>query len=395
MAHTRTRSGHRTPLAFTALACCALLVAALLAGGAHADDVTSSLGSSPVTVAIPSEFQQRVEETAAAYNDAVAQREQLEAQAAECQARIDELQAQIPLAQDRAAEAIRSQYKYQQGSNALLELLFSSEGFEQFVATLQYFESVDRHNTNQIDELLALQAQMAQEQANLNNAVVQAQEQEAIAEEALAEAKAARAEAQRQAEEEARRRAAEEAERQRAAAAAAAAIAPTPEDGSASADTATQPGDGNEAADNWQDPTVGEESGGYEEPEPPAVDWMSDRDVFINDWGARIDAYLGGSPLGGYGRTFAAAAWDYGVDPRFSPAIAYVESSLGAYCFLPHNAWGWGSVSWDSWEDAIYGHVAGLARGYGYTLTYEGALKYCPPNADYWYNTVAAQMAMI
>ena len=122
---------------------------------------------------------------------------------------------------------------------------------------------------------------------------------------------------------------------------------------------------------------------------------MSDRDIFINDWGARIDAYLGGSPLGGYGRTFAAAAWDYGVDPRFSPAIAYAESSLGVYCFRPHNAWGWGNASWDSWEEAIYAHVAGLARGYGYTLTYDGALKYCPPNADYWYNTVAGQMAMI
>lgn len=391
MAHTRTRSGHRIPLAFAALACCTFLVAALFAAAARADDVTSSLGSDPVTVAIPSEFQQRVEETAAAYNDAVAQREQLEAQAAECQARIDELAAQLPAAQDRAAEAIRSQYKYQQGTNELIELLFSSDGFEQFVATLQYFENIDRHNANQIDELLALQAQMAQEQADLDTALAQAQEQEAAAEEALAEAKAARAEAQRKAEEEARRRAAEEAERQRAAAAVA--------EGAASGETAPNPDPG--ASENPADANIPAEPAGdgsdgdYEEPEPPAVDWMSDRDIFINDWGARIDAYLGGSPLGGYGRTFAAAAWDYGVDPRFSPAIAYAESSLGAYCFRPHNAWGWGNASWGSWEEAIYAHVAGLARGYGYTLTYDGALKYCPPNADYWYNTVAGQMAMI
>ena len=395
MAHTRTRSGHRIPLAFAALTCCTFLVAALFAAAARADDVTSSLGSDPVTVAIPSEFQQRVEETAAAYNDAVAQREQLEAQAAECQARIDELAAQLPAAQDRAAEAIRSQYKYQQGTNELIELLFSSDGFEQFVATLQYFENIDRHNANQIDELLALQAQMAQEQADLDTALAQAQEQEAAAEEALAEAKAARAEAQRKAEEEARRRAAEEAERQRAAAAAAQAAA----EGAVSGETAPNPDPG--ASENPADANIPAEpagdgsDGGYEEPEPPAVDWMSDRDIFINDWGARIDAYLGGSPLGGYGRTFAAAAWDYGVDPRFSPAIAYAESSLGAYCFRPHNAWGWGNASWGSWEEAIYAHVAGLARGYGYTLTYDGALKYCPPNADYWYNTVAGQMAMI
>ena len=52
-------------------------------------------------------------------------------------------------------------------------------------------------------------------------------------------------------------------------------------------------------------------------------------------------------------------------------------------------------MSWDSWEEAIYGHVAGLARGYGYTLDYDAALRYCPPNADYWYYTVADQMAQI
>lgn len=390
MAYPQNRRA-RFPLAVLLALLCSIAVLSAPLVLVHANEEFSSLGSSPIVDAIPSEFQQRVEETAAAYNDAVAQREELETQVAEGQARIEELQAQIPLAQDRAAEAIRSQYKYQQGSNALLELLFSSEGFEQFVATLQYFENVDRHNTNQIDELLALQEQLSQEQADLDASLEAARAQEAAAQEALAEAQAARAEAQRQAEEEARRRAAEEAERQRAAAAASAS-----EDGSVLTDATEQPSDGGEVVNDWQEPAPEEESGGsYEEPEPPAVDWMSDRDIFINDWGARIDAYLGGSPLGGYGRTFAAAAWDYGVDPRFSPAIAYVESSLGAYCFLPHNAWGWGSVSWDSWEDAIYGHVAGLARGYGYTLTYEGALKYCPPNADHWYNTVAAQMAMI
>ncbi len=410
MANAQSQRGdHRNPASLViriGIAVCAALFACALSPTApgRADEEFSSLGSTPITDAVPSEFQERVEETAAAYNDAVAQREQLEAQAAECQARLDELAAQMPAAQDRAAEAIRSQYKYQQGTNEMIELLFSADGFEQFLATLQYFESVDRHNANQIDELLALQAQIAQEQADLDAALAQAQEQEAAAEEALAEAKAARAEAQRRAEEEARRRAAEEAERQRAAAAAAAAEAEANQNAGDAAgeggEEATPQPDGGESAGDAEAPQEpadeGWSDGGYEEePEPPAVDWMSDRDIFINDWGSRIDSYLGGSPLGGYGRTFAAAAWDYGVDPRFSPAIAYAESSLGAYCFLPHNAWGWGSSSWGSWEEAIYAHVAGLSRGYGYTLTYDGALKYCPPNADYWYNTVASQMAMI
>lgn len=381
---TKTRTNPYALFARVAIVLCTALFVGALSATARADD-TSSLGSSPITDAIPSEFQQQVEETAAAYTEAVEERQAVEQQIADCQARINELEMQLPAAQDRAAEAIKSQYKYQQGTSELIELLFSADGFEQFLATLQYFDSVERHNTNQIDELLVLQNQLAEEQGALDAALAEAQAKEEAAEAALEEAKAARAEAQRRAEEEARKRT-EEAARQ----AAATASQDQATAGEAVADGGENASSEAPADESWETPDTS-----YEEPEEPAVDWMSDRDVFINEWGARIDAYLGGSPLGGYGTTFAAAAWDYGVDPRFSPAIAFAESSLGAYCFLPHNAWGWGSASWGSWEEAIYAHVAGLARGYGYTVTYEGALKYCPPNADQWYNTVSSQMALI
>ena len=62
---------------------------------------------------------------------------------------------------------------------------------------------------------------------------------------------------------------------------------------------------------------------------------------------------------------------------------------------MDHNAWGWGSESWDSWEDAIYDQVQGLAEVYDGTLTYEGAEMYCPPNADEWYSSVASEMDTI
>ena len=88
-------------------------------------------------------------------------------------------------------------------------------------------------------------------------------------------------------------------------------------------------------------------------------------------------------------------AWDYGVDPRWSPAISCIESSKGEACFLPCNAWGWGSESWGSWEEAIYDHVQGLARGYGYTVTPEAAEVYCPPNHERWYEVTVAEMAKI
>ena len=127
----------------------------------------------------------------------------------------------------------------------------------------------------------------------------------------------------------------------------------------------------------------------------PAIDWSVGREAFIAEWSARIDAYLAGSALEGYGTTFAEAAWENGVDPRWSPAISNTESGKGAVCFLPHNAWGWGASAWGDWDTAIRDHVAGLAKGYGYSVTLEGAYKYCPPTYVDWYNKTLEQMASI
>ena len=99
--------------------------------------------------------------------------------------------------------------------------------------------------------------------------------------------------------------------------------------------------------------------------------------------------------LAGYGSTFAEAAWAYGVDPRLSPAISAVESTKGRYNFLPYNAWGWGSVSWSSWEEAIWDHTAGLAAGYGGRLSVAGAARYNPANPSGWYSAVLTQMEYI
>lgn len=125
------------------------------------------------------------------------------------------------------------------------------------------------------------------------------------------------------------------------------------------------------------------------------VDWSVGEKAFVEEWAARIDAYLAGSPLYGYGATFAQAAWDNHVDPRFSPAISNTESGKGSACFLPYNAWGWGATGWSSWEEAINAHVAGLAAGYGYSITPAGAQSYCPPTWQSWYSKTLAQMELI
>lgn len=127
----------------------------------------------------------------------------------------------------------------------------------------------------------------------------------------------------------------------------------------------------------------------------PAVDWSMSKDKFIQEWTRRIDAYLEGSNLAGYGSVFAETAWEKGVDPRWSPAISNTESSKGGVCFLPCNAWGWGSRSWSNWTAAIRDHISGLAEGYGYSITKEAAYAYCPPTYLHWYDVTIRQMALI
>ncbi len=125
------------------------------------------------------------------------------------------------------------------------------------------------------------------------------------------------------------------------------------------------------------------------------VDFSCGRDEFVTTWTARINDYLSGSPLSGYGSVFAEAAWQYGVDPRWSPAIANTESTKGRNCFASHNAWGWTGGSWSNWAAAINAHVAGLADVYGYTISRSNAEQYCPPNAANWYRDTLNEMQSI
>ena len=134
------------------------------------------------------------------------------------------------------------------------------------------------------------------------------------------------------------------------------------------------------------------------------ANWKAGKKKFVAEWGPRIDAYLEGSPMAGQGDTFAEAAWENHIDPRFSPAISNIESGKGSICIRPYNAWGWGAAdpnpaglasAWSSWEEAIFAHVSGLKAGYGYTISKKGAKKYCPPNWQVWYATTVDQMNSI
>ncbi|HIY79928.1 MAG TPA: hypothetical protein IAA42_05785 [Candidatus Olsenella excrementavium] len=278
----------------------------------------------------------------------------------------------------------------QQSSGGLVDLLLASDDFYDLLATIQYLDVIQEHSTGAVDELVSLESELELTRASLGSQIQEAEEQQSEAESALAGANAARASLEAEI---AAQAAAEEAERQAAIEAAEKSKGETFTTESGNQATVEVPEAEEPAPDEGETNNGSNGNGGATS--TGGVDWNVDRETFISTWSARIDAYLAGSPLAGQGRTFAEAAWEYGVDPRFSPAISMIESTQGRYCFLPHNAWGWGSSSWGSWEEAIWDHVAGLAIGYGGQLTYAGAHKYCPPNADFWYAGVKANMERI
>lgn len=332
------------------------------------------------------DLQVQVEATAAEYNDAVAKADELQAQVDETQSRIDELNTQLPEQKARSARSLKTLYIMQEEGYGLLEAILSSETMDDFLTRYEYMSCMNSHNNAQLQKLQAMIDELDEKKAALVDQQAEAQAEVERAQVALTKAQEAREEAQ----------AAAIAKAQEQAEAAAAAEMAEQERAAKEAARETGRSDAVDAGnDAMEQPESDEPEEVTETVQSNDVEWSSERDAFISEWAGRIDNYLAGSPMAGQGRTFAAAAWDSGVDPRWSPAISTVESSTGAICFMPYNAWGWGSYSFGSWEEAIPAHVAYLGGMYGSTITPEAASIYCPPNATFWYNRCLEEMNKI
>ena len=382
MLKTRAQRLRPLPLAFTLAMACLL---ALFCPAAYA------IGEGPDTTPVePTELQLRVESSADVYNQAAARVDDLQRRIDENSARIAEVEAALPEQRQRAEAAMVAMYKMQGGGNTFAEVLVNSDNLDDFLKSYDLLSVVAQGNVDEMAKLKDMQSELHAVQAQLEAEKAEADEAMAQAEAALAEAQAARqaviAERAAQVTEEevqaAREQVVEAAVEQAAQEAADQGL--SEEEAFAQVEEARVTAQ--EAAAETVDATT-VASGG--------VDWNMSKDDFVDEWSTRIDNYLEGSPLEGQGSTFATAAWDNGVDPRWSPAISTIESTKGEYTFADYNAWGWGSSSWDSWEEAINDHVEGLAEGYGSTITYESAEKYCPPEADFWYDSTLEQMNQI
>lgn len=393
------------------LALAALLIFAMSPFGAFGPltalaDETSDGGDAPKTAY---QLQQDIETAQAAYTEARDQAEDAANKVAEHEEKIVDIEENLlPEQQERTGKAARELYKLQQNSVGLVDVLLNAGSLRDFITHFEYISYVTDKHRGEIERLTTMKDELRNSRTALREAQEEADAKASEAEAALDAAKEAQAEAQRRVE--------EEALMQAQIAANAAAMAEEPRHNDAPSETPSTPStpsgssNNNSGAGNTDNPGngggqdqnpgnadnggnsgdtggAGSDSGGVQPP-PPENDSLA-------GWAARIDAYLAGSPMAGQGTTFASAALAYGVDPRFSPAIACAESGKGAFCFLPYNAWGWGGCSWDSWEEAINDHVRGLASIYGFSPTIEGAQMYCPPNWQHWYNMVCSQMALI
>lgn len=332
------------------------------------------------------DLQTNIEKSTNDYNNATNQVADLQQKIQDNEARIKEIENQLPEQRSRAAASIANTYRMQQGSLGIIDLILSTDNFNDLISLLQYLNIISSRNADAINNLVDLSNELDATKKDLDTQMAEAEKQKQAASDALQEAIDARNALQKQMEEQ---RAAEKAQEE-------AAIAEAQKKAQESHNTFTnasgQQTDYVAPSDNSSDNSS---DSSHSSNSSSSVDWSDGKSAFVSKWSGRIDAYLSGSPLAGYGSTFAEAAWEYGVDPRFSPAISAVESTKGAYCFRPHNAWGWGSASWGSWEEAIWAHVAGLASGYDGYLTYSGAAKYNPANPNGWYSAVQANMNQI
>lgn len=322
-----------------------------------------------------------VREKVQAYNDAVARADDLKARVAKTEDDIAGIEARLPGERERAAKSIKSLYRMSQDDTGLVGLILCSENFESFISNVAYLESVTEYNNVRVRTLVDEQANLETAKATLEVQREEADAEAEAADEALAAAQEAAQRAQAAAD------AARAVEEARAAAAAAYGgggftQAATPEEAIATTNALAEQVGITVAGDTaTQDAT---------------------KEAFVAKWGPRIDAYLAGRPLQGQGATFAEAAWDAGIDPRWSAAESMVESGGGAACFAAYNAYGWlGRGAFSSWEEGVREHATYLRGMYGTSPTPAAAALYLvgDPSAvaesSEYYQSLMAEVARI
>lgn len=362
---------------FWALAIAVFLASIFLAANASPASAetytTTTQADSGYSTAIE-QARKRCDDAAKSYREARTAYVDEGTQAYALQLHANMLESLVPSQQERSDEAARQLYKIQERPYSMFDMLLDANSFEDFLAQTEYVDRVTKTNVAEINKTRALIKAVSDERASIETARAQAQAQLDAAK-AQVEAAEAELESVYKAREDRARMGRERAQSELKA-------------NSKSSD------------DDKDDEAISGDLAALDD----GADWHMTEEEFVAEWAPRLNAYLAGSALAGEGEHFAKSAWKYCIDPRWSAAISNIESSKGAVCIRPHNAWGWGAADsdpynlaseWKSWEEAIDAHSRGLANGYGYTLTLSGARTYCPPNWKHWYEVTLGEMAKI
>lgn len=125
-----------------------------------------------------SELQSRIDQSNEAYSTAVAHATELQDQIDANEARLAQIEEELPAKKDAAAKSLRVSYKMQAGSGDLIQLLLSSEDFNEVISTLQYLEKITSHNNAAVedlaqatDELEQVQSALASQKAQVDSEV--------------------------------------------------------------------------------------------------------------------------------------------------------------------------------------------------------------------------------
>lgn len=297
------------------------------------------------------DLQREVVAAREAYEKTLSEVDKAQKQVADATEQIKTIEDELAHQRDKSDNAMRALYKLHNDSMGIAEILLGSSSLTDVISTNQYLNIIDDRANREIKRYSDLKSDLEATKAELAVAQQTAEQRSKDAAVALDEAKQAR-----------------EHEQEKTSA------------------IATRDAGARVHVDMKFD----------------EIDWDLPEEEFVDAWARRLDAYLAGSPLANQGKTFAQAAWDYGVDPRWSAAISTMESSKGR--LVPygnsHNAWGLtsgadGFARFSSWEEAIDKHTKYLASTYGYTITLAGAKKYCPPNYEKWFDTIVHEMLEI
>ena len=114
-----------------------------------------------------SELQASIDESNGAYNTAVAHANELQEQIDANEARLAQIEEELPAKKDAAAKSLRVSYKMQAGSGDLIQLLLSSEDFNEVISTLQYLEKITSHNNAAVEDLAQATDELEQVQSAL------------------------------------------------------------------------------------------------------------------------------------------------------------------------------------------------------------------------------------